>query len=817
MKGVYSRPEFSSLGDSGSSDPFVRRFYDIDKDIRHLNYGNFPPLRGNYEDWKNFIEDAVSEDACASAELIEANEMLAAWETSLGIGKVASFPVSVSANITDVCNARCNFCAYLPERVSNQKLSYEQLQRADWLKFCRSFTPNGGGLGEPFAHPKILEILEQLRSTAPYLSLGSVTNGSIMRPEVTDIVAQYFSYLYVSVNAARKETYEWTMTPLKWERFIANMDRLNDSKKRYGRERPWLRAGYVVHSGNLDELPELPSLLHRFGFRDLNVNPMVPPPQYGRNHLLTDKASIFRTPHRANTIFRQLEQECARNNISITKPLPSLEKLLGAAVDKGVPTHDDSVIIVSDKPIYTASGASTELEKPVVPRKLHNSDQNLSDIVAAAKAEFARKESRKKYPPVSLPQATGLNIAKIAASYSDIESTLSSGDDVSLSYEWSIFDRQNLVPVCWAPWRALKINIFSQTQVCCNFFRKLPSFKWTNAKSFHNEENMWNHPYMQHLRATMGTPEEVPYCTLCKATDKRHLKNDDEKRSAMQTSQKTYYEIISGLSGIKPQGRFDEIESPLYRWEISSSLPDKRTVSPYSKELSYYRYAIFQHGFHNVGRVLIFARVPAIWAPFLAEVNEFVHILTPLHGQSLIVQDILQTLDFDNYKLTVFEDQSLEDNSAHPDLYDAIWLDGMIFESYNRDDILFGLRKRLKKGGKLRVIQAPGIGKLADIILSNGKDSQQHLETLRSGVQFSGKGSFFTQSGVLSMLKKYDLSLNKMMPPSGSRMTVSENTEKISETEFIEKLEHFICGSGANPEKYLAGMDRTVSFAALAV
>ncbi|WP_444946760.1 radical SAM protein [Microbulbifer sp. VTAC004] len=824
--GIFSRAQFSNLGDYNSTDPFIKRFHAINKDIRTRTYGNFPPLRGNYEDWKSFIEDAVAEDAKASFELIEANQILAAWETALGIGKVSSFPISISASITDICNARCNFCAYLPERVSNQKLSFDQFQKANWLKFCRAFRPNGGGLGEPFAHPKILEILEQLRETAPYLSLGSVTNGSIMRPEVADIVAQYFSYLYVSVNAARKETYEWTMAPLKWERFVDNMDRLNDLKQRHGRERPWLRAGYVVHSGNLDELPELPALLRRFGFKDLNVNPMVPPPQYGRNQLLTEEASIFKIPHRADHVFRQLEQECAIHGIALSKALPSLKKLLGAAEgDRVCPQQNNPSIVATDREYHITPsshkvpGMLSNTPKPlVITNRL--SKKPIDKKVNTANAALRASKPKIRPVMVSMPQATGLNLAKVVVSNSDLEAMAETGDGVSYSYEWSVFENQNLIPICWAPWRALKIDIFERTQVCCNFFRKLPKFKWTNAKDFHSEKNMWNHPYMQHLRETMGTPEEVPFCTLCKSTDKRHLKNDKEKRSIMLKSQKKYYEIVAKVSGVELCGKLDSVKSPLPDWSIKSSLPDQRPISPYTKGIDYYRYSVFQHGFHNIGKVLMLARVPAVWAPFLAEVNESVHILSPRRGQCVIAEDVLKAFQFSNYKFTCLEQQLLVAAPSKLDLYDAVWLDGLIFEAFSRDEVLLWVRKMLKNGGRLRVIGAPGIGKVAESILSNPESSSGKLETLRAGIQFSGKGSYFTQDGVLGALKKYNLALDRLMPPSGSRIVLADGvkgTEKLSETELIKKLELFVSGGELSPQKYLAGMDRTVSFAALAV
>lgn len=135
--------DFHKLGDPSDPNPFVRRFSQISTKQAEKPVGNFPALRGRYEEWRDYIRAAVEEDAEPCRELIYANGQLAAWEAHLRIGEVQSFPVSVSLNFTDVCNARCSFCAYVPERVTGSKLTPEKIERADWLKFVRSFRPNG--------------------------------------------------------------------------------------------------------------------------------------------------------------------------------------------------------------------------------------------------------------------------------------------------------------------------------------------------------------------------------------------------------------------------------------------------------------------------------------------------------------------------------------------------------------------------------------------------------------------------------------------------------------------------------------------------
>jgi MoaA/NifB/PqqE/SkfB family radical SAM enzyme len=320
---VASRPGYHIP--TAATDPFVARFAAMDKSIRLPKRGHIPALKGSYEAWRSFILDAVTEDALPSRELIWANYQLAAWEAHLSIGKVASFPVSFSAALTDICNARCNFCAYAPERVTEKTLSLESVRRSDWLKFSRLFRPNAQ-LGEPFAHPQAVEVFQAIRERAPFLDLASITNGSLLRQREIELVAGNFSLLYVSVNATSKATYEKVMPPLKWERLIDNFMGLKEAKARLKTVLPRLDAGYVLSTHNLDDLPALPELLHRLGFGRVNIKPMNPPPRCSTsNVLLTPDDSVFTVPERAAAIFKETEQEAARYGIELVRPLPSLE------------------------------------------------------------------------------------------------------------------------------------------------------------------------------------------------------------------------------------------------------------------------------------------------------------------------------------------------------------------------------------------------------------------------------------------------------------------------------------------------------------
>ncbi len=267
---------------------------------------------------------AVDDDYPPCRQIIQANEQLCAWESVLGVERVSSFPVTVSVALTEVCNARCSFCAYVPERVANERVTLADVQRADWLKFCKTFTPNGGGLGEPFAHPQIVELLDAIRLMAPFVKISIISNGSLLRPDAVRAVTGFVDVLKISLNAATEATYEKTMSPLTWSKTLANIRAVRDEKLRQNTRLPLLRAGFVLHLDNLDELPLVPALIEDLGFEELLVNVMYPPLAIPNRELMTSRHSIFNEPARARAQIALMEADCERRGLRLVKRLPVL-------------------------------------------------------------------------------------------------------------------------------------------------------------------------------------------------------------------------------------------------------------------------------------------------------------------------------------------------------------------------------------------------------------------------------------------------------------------------------------------------------------
>jgi wyosine [tRNA(Phe)-imidazoG37] synthetase (radical SAM superfamily) len=129
--------------------------------------------------------------------------------------------------------------------------------------------------------------------------------------------------MIISLNAARKESYEALMPPLKWDRILRNIERIQEEKARQGRDRPQLQAGYVLNKHNLDELPELPSLLRRIGVEACRIIELKVPKPIQSRALLTDEDVASHDRTLALRKFEEFEAECRAHDIRLTQPLPA--------------------------------------------------------------------------------------------------------------------------------------------------------------------------------------------------------------------------------------------------------------------------------------------------------------------------------------------------------------------------------------------------------------------------------------------------------------------------------------------------------------
>jgi MoaA/NifB/PqqE/SkfB family radical SAM enzyme len=181
---------------------------------------------------------------------------------------------------TTACNLQCRTCMRnaWDERIGH--MAPETFRRI--LEGIQAL-PNPpciffGGLGEPLAHPDILEMIrEAARLPGP---VEAITNGHLLDERRADaLIDAGLETLWVSLDGVSAECYADVRVHGDFPRVMANLERLRDLKYRRRSKLPRLGIVFVAMRRNLAELSEVLKLEYRIGARKFlitNVYPHTP-------------------------------------------------------------------------------------------------------------------------------------------------------------------------------------------------------------------------------------------------------------------------------------------------------------------------------------------------------------------------------------------------------------------------------------------------------------------------------------------------------------------------------------------------------------
>lgn len=180
-----------------------------------------------------------------------------------------SFPGFFQLETTDYCNSRCIMCEhYFTHNKNAERLSMETLERLrDAIQLSRRINLNG--MGEPFVSGLVKNQIDY------YVSCGNRivanTNLSVLDDTLIELIGRHFEWLAISVDGARKQTYESIRKGLSFDVLMENLRRL---KERVPHVKKIMSM--VIMRQNVCEMPELVKLAHDTDIDQvvfLNLNP----------------------------------------------------------------------------------------------------------------------------------------------------------------------------------------------------------------------------------------------------------------------------------------------------------------------------------------------------------------------------------------------------------------------------------------------------------------------------------------------------------------------------------------------------------------
>lgn len=164
------------------------------------------------------------------------------------------------------CNLRCRTCSVRNSPPGND-ISEELIDRIFSAVGESAEVVNVTGIGEPFFSRSWPHLRRRIRER-PYRRLEIVTNGMLLtEDEVRDMMqADHPTILIVSIDGARKETFEYIRAGGRWEKLVETMNMIARLRRELQPSALFsLGVDFVAIRDNIRELPELIPQLAEWG------------------------------------------------------------------------------------------------------------------------------------------------------------------------------------------------------------------------------------------------------------------------------------------------------------------------------------------------------------------------------------------------------------------------------------------------------------------------------------------------------------------------------------------------------------------------
>jgi MoaA/NifB/PqqE/SkfB family radical SAM enzyme len=163
-------------------------------------------------------------------------------------------PEIVQIESTNICNAKCVFC---PRDEMGRKQGV--MDMALFRKIVDECAALGIGhvrmhnYGEPFVDRALVEKVRYAKQKG-IPQVGMISNGSLITEQAArGMIEAGLDAINISVDASGREVFERTRIGLKYDKVIANIERLVRLKQESGRLRPKLILSFVRQNNSEDE------------------------------------------------------------------------------------------------------------------------------------------------------------------------------------------------------------------------------------------------------------------------------------------------------------------------------------------------------------------------------------------------------------------------------------------------------------------------------------------------------------------------------------------------------------------------------------
>ena len=171
-----------------------------------------------------------------------------------GRDRAPRMPEIVQIEATNICNAKCVFCPrdemHRRQGIMSLELFRKIVDECAELGITHVRMHN---YGEAFVDRKLVEKVRYAKQKG-IQEVGMISNGSLItEPVARGMIDAGLDAINISVDASGKEVFEATRIGLKYDRVIANIERLLRLRTESGKRRPKLILSFVRQNNSADE------------------------------------------------------------------------------------------------------------------------------------------------------------------------------------------------------------------------------------------------------------------------------------------------------------------------------------------------------------------------------------------------------------------------------------------------------------------------------------------------------------------------------------------------------------------------------------
>ncbi|MGB8953651.1 MAG: radical SAM protein [Candidatus Aminicenantales bacterium] len=251
--------------------------------ILHFSLDRLFPERFHPDDPRNLgirmgaLEFHSDSELHRNAHFFHRNALLNFREMKEGRTVLKSYPLNLGVDLYPKCNIYppCVYCLW--ERMKKLEGPYvnqvvdERTLEGYGPFFHSARTIINCSFGEPLLHPRFPEILALCQRNRKYLEIS--TNGQAFTSRTIQALAGKQVYLYVSLDAATKETYAKIRND-SWDGIIPSLIRLNAERKKQG-NLPKLYMVFMPMKVNRGDLEEYFRLCRKIEADTLVLRPLL--------------------------------------------------------------------------------------------------------------------------------------------------------------------------------------------------------------------------------------------------------------------------------------------------------------------------------------------------------------------------------------------------------------------------------------------------------------------------------------------------------------------------------------------------------------